>query len=168
MGNGAMSIVEWYAGDVAAGTQGDPVGAAGFAGRTRPLALALLRLFVGDDHAAKDLIPLMSQMLVGKAFRTGLDLRQMAAEDIAKAVLAWHRDGVCKPCFGRGYLQIDGAPSLSDHACPSCKGSRRAPLESAFRVEHAGLARWLASEIDREQAIAGKEAMKRLAPRFQL
>lgn len=163
-----MSIVDWYATDVADGNQGDSVGAVGFAGRQRPLAMALLRLFVGDNGAARELVRLLSQMVVTKAYRADIIIAQPAAEDIARAVLAWHRDGVCVPCGGHGYLKLDGSPGLSDQSCPSCRGTKKVPFERQFKPAQIDLARWLLVEVEREQAIAGREAMRRLAPRLDL
>lgn len=163
-----MKIVEWYASDVAQGTQGDSVGAAGFAGKTRPLAMALLRLFVGDNHAAKDIVALMAQMVISKAYRAGIVMQPTTGEDIAKAVLAWHRDGTCKPCGGHGYMRFDGSPGLSDQECRHCRGTKKVPFERQFSAGHIDFARWLVAEIEREQAIAGREAMRRLAPRLDL
>jgi len=167
LGDDSVSIVDWYASDVSAGNQGDSVGAVGFAGKSRPLAMALLRLFVGDNHAAKDLVGLMAQMLVSKAYRgSDMLLSHLEAQDMARAVLAWHRDGVCKPCGGHGYLKIEGSPSLSEHSCRACHGTKKVPFESEFRNGRVELARWLIAEVEREQVIAGKEAIKRLSLRI--
>lgn len=163
-----MGIAEWYASDVAAGTQGDVVGAAGFAGRHRPLAMALLRLFVGDNGSVNGIVRLMAQMLVSKAWSLQTLLPVTEAEDIASAVLAWHRDGVCKPCGGHGYLKIEGSPALSEHACRNCRGTRKVPFEREFKAHQVDLARWLVAEIEREQTIAGREAMRRLNLRIDL
>ena len=157
-----MAFTEWYGESVGHGVQTDAVGAAGFAGKKRPLAMALLRLFVGDNHAAKQIVSLMSVMLVSKAYQIGILLPFTEAEDIASAVLAWHRDGVCKPCGGHGFTKIEGSPSLSEHVCPACRGTRKVPFEREFKSRNVDLARWLIAEVEREQAIAAKEAMKRL------
>lgn len=159
-----MRVVDWYASDVRAGNQSSVVGAVGFAGKYNPLAMALLRLFVGDDRAAHDIVPMLAQKLAGKAYRQGEKLPKTTAEDMARAVLAWHRDGVCKPCSGLGYTRIEGSPSLSEHACPSCRGTKKRAFEPEFKPTHVGLARWLLAELEREHAVAGIEARKRLAP----
>ena len=161
-----MGIAEWYASDVAAGTQGDVVGAAGFAGRHRPLAMALLRLFVGDNGSAKSIVSLMAQMLVSKAWSLQTLLPVTEAEDIASAVLAWHRDGRCKHCDGHGFLKLEGAPGLSDQQCGHCRGTGRIIFDRQFPMDRLELARWMAAEVDREQQIAGVEAMRCLAQRM--
>lgn len=157
-----MSIVDWYASDVSAGTQGDSVGAAGFAGKTRPLAIALLRLFVGDNGSAADLVRLMAEMVVSKAYRAGIIMPPTTGEDIAKAVLAWHRDGVCRPCGGHGFMKLDGSPGLSDQTCRHCHGTKKVPFDRQFSAANIYFARWLVVEVEREQALAGPEAMRRL------
>jgi hypothetical protein len=137
-----------------------------FAGREHKLATALLRLFVGDDRAARDIVHILAGMAVGKAYRIGRELGRVEAEDMARAVLAWHRDSRCKPCGGLGLLKMPGAPHLSGTACGHCRGSGRIPFDSHFALERLELARWLAAEVDREQALAGREAMRRLADRM--
>lgn len=147
----------------------DILGAAGIAAKTSPLAIALLRLFAGDNHASRDIVDHLAQMLVGKAWHSQkLNLPRLEADDIAKAVLAWHREGTCRPCGGHGYTRIEGAPAISDHQCPSCRGTGRMLFDIHFRGARLDLARWLVSEIEREQAIAGPAAMRALAPRLEL
>jgi hypothetical protein len=146
----------------------DILGAAGFAAKRHPMALALLRLLSGDNRAGREIVDLMAAMLDGKAYRSGVSMSRMQAKDIAQAVLAWSRDGACKPCGGLGYLMIDGAPSLSDQQCPACKGTGKRPFDSEFSREHLGMARWLLAEMEREMAKAGPAAMAALAPRLDL
>ena len=157
-----MALVDWYAEAVGSGVQSDVIGAVGFAGKHKPLAMALLRLFVGDNGAARDLVGLMGQMVVSKAYRSRVIMPVTQAEDIARSVLAWHRDGVCRPCGGLGYMKIEGSPGLSDHQCMHCRGTRKQPFERQFKPGHIEVAKWLIVEVEREQAIAGREAMRRL------
>ncbi len=161
-----MSDIEQsYAEAVARGAQRDVVGAVGLAGKRAPLATALLRLFVGDNRAARDIVHIMASRAVGKAYRLGHEIARVQAEDMARAVLAWHRDGRCKHCDGHGFMKLDGAPGLSDQQCSHCRGTARVPFERQFPMERLELARWLAAELDREQQIAGAEAMRCLAQR---
>jgi len=85
---------------------------------------------------------------------------------MARAVLAWHRDGTCKHCEGHGFPKLDGAPGLSARPCHHCRGTGRIIFDRQFPLERLELARWLAAEVDREQQIAGVEAMRRLAERL--
>ena len=160
----------------------DVLGAVGYAGRRircgegdksdrragKPLAMALLRLFVGGRGEERQLIEILSDMLARKAPRMRIEISEVQRSDMAKAVLAWHRGAVCKPCGGHGYELIHGTPSLSAQECRACHGTGKWPFESQFRQEWRGLARWLLVEIEREQAVAGPEAMKALAPKLDL
>lgn len=159
-------ITEDYACAVERGVSTDVVGAVGLAGKRHKLATALLRLFVGDNHAARDIVHLMAGMAVGKAYRLGNELGRVEAEDLSRAVLAWHRDSRCKPCGGLGLLKMPGTPHLSGTACSHCRGSGRIPFDMQFRMDRLEVARWLASEVEREQAIAGREAMRKLNARL--
>lgn len=162
-----MSNIETsYAVAVSHGVQTDVVGAVGLAGKRAPLATALLRLFVGDNHAAKEIVDLMAQMLVGKAYRMGNEIEHVRAVDMARAVLAWHRDGRCKVCGGHGFLKMDGAPSLSDQECRACRGAGRVLFDQQFPMERLELARWLAAKVEVEQRVAGAEALRFLADRM--
>ena len=158
----------------------DVLGAAGLAGKDRladgrpgaPLGMALMRLFSGDNRAAAEIVVIMSDMAWRKAQAGSIKLRRVQADDLARAVLAWHRDGTCKPCGGHGYAVI-GASSggrgvVSDQECPACRGSGRVAFEAQFLVAHREIARWLQYEIEREQSRAGQAAMAALAPRLEL
>lgn len=160
------NIEQSYAEAVSIGVQRDVVGAVGLAGKRAPLATALLRLFVGDNRAARDIVHIMAGMLVGKAYRLGHEIARVQAEDMARAVLAWHRDGRCKHCDGHGFLKLEGAPGLSDQQCTHCRGNGRIPFDRQFPMDRLELARWMAAEVDREQQIAGVEAMRCLAQRM--
>jgi hypothetical protein len=160
------NIEQQYAEAVARGAQRSVVGAVGLAGKHAPLATALLRLFVGDNRAARDIVHIMASMLVGKAYRMGHEIARVQAEDMARAVLAWHRDGRCKHCDGHGYLKLDGAPGLSDQPCSHCRGTGRILFDRQFPMDRLELARWLAAEVEREQQIAGAAAMRYLSERL--
>lgn len=146
----------------------DVLGAAGFASKHRPLAIALMRLFVGDNHASRDIVELLTRMVVGKAWHgQKMALPETEARDISQAVLAWHRDGVCKACGGHGYMRVDGAPTISDQPCGVCRGTGKVPFDKHFKGGRRELAQWLVTEIEREQAAAGQAAMAALAPRLE-
>lgn len=147
----------------------DVTGAVGLAGKRNPLATALLRLFVGDNHASEQVAEILAGMLVGKAYRLGAEVTRIEAGDISKAVLAWHRNGTCQPCGGLGYEVLGeegGRRVVTDHACKRCKGTGKLLFHKQFNARHLEVAQWLLSEIEREQAIAGPEAMRMLAPKL--
>lgn len=146
----------------------DIIGAAGLAAKKRPLALALMRLFVGDNKAARELVRLLAEMARNRATTYNIALKRTQADDIARAVLAWHRDGVCKACGGHGFLKLEFSPGLSDSPCRECVGVGKVLFESNFTVERRVIARWLLAEVEREQARAGPAAMAKLAPRLDL
>lgn len=147
----------------------DVLGAAGLAAKHSPLAMSLLRLFLGDDRGAPALVEHMTQMLVGKAYRVPIDVDRADCTLIARAVLAWHRDGVCKACGGHGFQLIANTPALSSSKCPSCRGTGRKPFDSQFHyLSHLYLAQWLLAEVERETAKAGPAALVALAPRLDL
>ena len=146
----------------------DVIGAYGLASKRHPLAVALARLFAGDNHAASSLTELLSSMVQRRADSRRIKLHWTHAQDLARSVLAWHRDGRCKHCDGHGYQRIADTPSLSDAASRACHGTTKLPFEPQFQAATRPLAQWLLSEIEREQAKAGAAAMVCLAPRLSI
>lgn len=146
----------------------DVVGAHGLAAKRHPLAIALQRMFLGDNTAAREIVDILSGMAVGKAYRMGVDVTPLQCADISRSVLAWCRDGTCRACHGHGYKLIEGTPHLSEQLCPACKGSRRRSFDREFPMLHLDLARWMLAEVERETAKAGQAAMAALAPRLDL
>jgi hypothetical protein len=147
----------------------DVLGAFGLAAKKRPLSVALARLFMGDNHAAREIVGIMAVMIDARSWQTAREnVPRVEAEDIARKVLAWHRDGVCKPCGGHGFALIEGAPSLSGRACIHCRGTRKVAFDVQFAERRRDLALWMRERIEREQSFAGEQAMKMLAPRFDL
>ena len=152
----------------------DVLGAFGLAARGNPitgregvpLAVALTRLFSGDNRAAVEIVGIMADMLWGKAAVMRVKVRRTEAEDMARAVLAWHRNGTCPACGGHGYAVLAGTTVLGDVECPACHGTGKRPFERNFR--HDDLARWLLAEIERESGKAGPAAMLMLAGRMDL
>ena len=128
-----------------------------------PLAVPLERLFAGDRNAAHDIVRKLAEMLYTHSFEVRVKVARPICVDIAKACLAWHRDGVCKACGGHGYSLIPGVPALSGHTCPACRGTGKIRLSEVFAAKHLALAQWLIDEMMREAGRAGPEAMKRLS-----
>ncbi|WP_046111807.1 hypothetical protein [Aquincola tertiaricarbonis] len=147
----------------------DVLGAAGLAAKRTPLGMALERLFVGDNAAAGEIVNILAGMLVGKAWHGDrIELPRTEAADMARAVLAWHRDGVCKPCGGHGVLVMRGTPTLGDQRCTACRGTGRLLFDRFFSMERLHLARWLVAEMEREMNVAGPAAMAALRPKLDI
>ena len=173
-----MKIMDRYAGAVRSSNLGskpdttysdsDVIGAAGLAAKRAPLGVALMRLFSGDNHAIGEIVRILSAKAVGKAYRLGSEIGQVEADDVARAVLAWHRDGVCKPCGGHGQKLIPGTTTIGDETCAACRGGGRLLFDRQFSAGRLELAQWLVAELEREMAIAGPAAMMMLAPRLDL
>lgn len=146
----------------------DVIAAAGLAGKREPFGMALLRLFVGDNHAAGEVVEILAKKAVGKAYRLGNKCGPVEADDIARAVLAWHRHGTCGHCGGHGVKIIPGTTTLGNDTCKPCAGAGRIQFDRQFSPARLDLARWLSAEIDKEQASAGPEALRMLAPRLDI
>jgi hypothetical protein len=158
----------------------DVLGAAGLAGKTRrasetsdsrpgqPLAMALMRLLTGDNHASAEVLAILSVKVIGKAHRIGPEIEQPAALMLSALVLGHFRDQRCRSCKGHGFELIKGAPAIGDKQCTHCDGTGNRPFDAMFKAERVDLARWLAAELDRELAKAGPAAMAALAPRLVL
>lgn len=127
------------------------------------LAVPLERLFMGDNTAAEEIVEIMAEWLRRKAPSMRLRLTPAQCKEIARACLAWHRDGVCKACDGHGTLLIPGSDTLGTARCKPCRGAGKVPLERQFRPEWRELVAWLVAEVEREQSKAGQAAMKQLA-----
>lgn len=153
----------------------DVLGAMGLADKyleemDKPLAVPLTRLFMGDNSAGEEIVRLLTAKIRGKAPSLKLKITIAQAEDMAKACLAWHRNGTCEPCGGHGVLKIPGTTTLGAAACKACKpsagattGTGKRPFEREFHPSMRELAAWVVAEMEREQAQAGAEAMKTIA-----
>jgi hypothetical protein len=188
-----MSIVDRYASAVCAGnlasapdttfSNSDVLGAVGLAGKRtlgsetpdprqgHPLATALLRLFTGGDNNGKAVAEILARMLIGKAFRMDADapICEVEAMAVARLVLEWHRDSVCKCCGGHGFMVAAGELGhsravIGDVACDQCRGTGRRQFDALFPVLRLELAMWLRAEVERETSKAGSVAMRMLAP----
>ena len=146
----------------------DVVGAHGLAAKRHPLAIALQRMFLGDNMAAHQVVLALAENACGKAFRMGLETTEAQRVDLARSVVAHWRHGTCKACNGHGYKLIDGTPHLSEQLCGACRGSKRRAFDREFPMLHLDLARWMLAEVERETAKAGQAAMAALAPRLEL
>lgn len=146
----------------------DVIAAAGFAGKRSPLAMSLLRLFVGDARAGDSLVTLMEEQMFARSRRMKTGTSRVACRDIAKAVFAWHRDGVCVPCSGHGYKIIAGTTTIGGDQCPKCLGTGKVLFDRQFPLAQLELARWMLAEVEREMATAGPAAMAALAPKLDL
>jgi len=133
-----------------------------------PLAVALARLFSGDNRAATTIVGILTELTWSKAIKMRVKIRRTQAQDMARAVLAWHRDGTCRPCSGHGYAVIGGTTVLGDAECPACHGSGKRRFEREFSIATEELARWLLAEIERESGKAAPAAMMMLADRIDM
>lgn len=143
----------------------DVLGAAGLAAKYNPLGLALARLFAdGKPEAA---LMELSELAFRRSRTLRMKFSRVESEDLSKAVLGWHRFGVCHPCGGTGYSIIPGTP-IQGAECKHCAASGKVPFDPLFTVETRELAIWLSAEIERAQAVAGSQALRMLAPTLDL
>ncbi len=146
----------------------DVLGAAGLASKRVPLGIGLMRLFAGDNNAAPALVEILADTARDYCEREKIKVRHVEQRDIAQVVLRWFRESRCDPCHGRGKLVIPGTTTLRD-TCKACKGAGRKSFDRQFHgVLQLAIARHLRDRIEREQGMAGAEAMKALAPRLEL
>lgn len=146
----------------------DVLGAAGLAAKEHGLAIALARLFAGDNGAAHELARVMADMAQTKARELRAKIRDHEAREIGAAVLAWHREGKCRQCGGHGFQLIPGTRTVGEQECRRCNGTGRLPFDSEFCATKLPIARWLLAEVEREQGKAGAAAMKKLAPKLHI
>lgn len=128
-----------------------------------PLAVPLERLFAGDARAAHEVVRILADAAFNEARRRRVKLDQVQAFDMARAVLAWFRNGVCRPCGGRGFPIIKDSPVQSVVACEHCAGIGKVPLLKHFRYEWKPIVTWLKDRIDDESGRASSAAMRTLA-----
>ena len=142
-------------------TDGTPV-------KPAPLAVALERLFAGDNNAAHDIVRKLASMAYAYSRGIRVKLNRPTAHDMACACLAWHRNGRCRPCGGHGLTLIPGSKTHSSHACQECKGTGMVPFDKQFRPEHREIAHWLVMQMQRELGRAGPQAMRLLSNTMDL
>jgi len=146
----------------------DVLGAFGLAGREHPLAVALQRLFLGDNGAAEAVVAILAELVRQKANGMRLRMSEVQSVDMAKSCLAWHRDSACRPCGGHGKLVIPGTKTLGHQECRECRGTGKRPFERAFHAEKRELAGWLVAVMERHLCRAGGAAMAKIAPSLDL
>lgn len=138
-----------------------------------PLAVALTRLFYGDNNASARVVEVLADMGWRHARGIGVKVNRVQAADLARASLAWHRNGACRNCGGHGYGLIPGTTTVGTHKCGVCDGSGKIPFEKAIdddgtRIGLRELARWMVAQMERDMARAGPAAMVLLAKRMEL
>lgn len=151
----------------------DVIGAAGLAAKHKPLAMALARMLSGDQRATHDVTRILATMAQDKADAEKVKMKRHQAADMARAVIAWFRNGICTECGGHGFQVVGGEIGtgrtvLSDAACPACRGTGKKPFDNQFGMEQLLVARWLLAEVEANIAAAGATAMAKLAPRLGL
>lgn len=124
----------------------DVVGAAGFAGASQPLGIALWRAVYGNDrHAYVQAGQLLISATLTMARKRRWQERPKALKSLAVAVLQWSVFGVCPQCAGRGLLPVDGVPNvMSDDPCPGCHGDGATPIERSVPTHQIGRAKDIA------------------------
>lgn len=144
--------------------------------RPAPLAVALERLFNGDNRAAYQIVRVLSSLAHEHSKDINCKIKPVQCTDLARACLAWHRDGRCPTCEGRGYSLIPGTKTLSERECHECcpgtvparwRTPGKIPFERQFRPEWRDLARWMVTEMTRASGYAGPAAMRALAPQLK-
>lgn len=136
--------------------------------RPAPLAVPLERLLTGDNNSAYEIVRLLAVMVFERSWEVRVKIGHPQCHDMAKACLAWFRNGSCRPCGGHGKTLIPGSPAFSGHDCPACRGTGKIPFESQFRQEHQALARWLVIEMEAEVGRAAPAAMRALSSGMDL
>lgn len=127
-----------------------------------PLSVSLSRLLAGDNRESGEIVAILEDMIWKKARSLKVKVNRFAAQDMAKACLAWWRDGRCNACDGHGKTRIRGTNTLSDHDCQVCKGTGKIAFEKNFRVELRELARWAQSQIEGAVSIAAPIAKSKI------
>lgn len=112
---------------------------------------ALMRLHTKPDTAALALVHEQASM---QAVRFKIDRPDV----VASAVIAWWLTRQCKVCHGLKFELIPGTPTLSDKACPACKGTGEA------RLPHGEAGRKMAGWMDECKASAVDGIKRRLRP----
>ncbi len=133
-----------------------------------PLAVPLERLFAGDHRAAHEIVRIMADMVFGEARRLRIQLSSVQASDMARATLAWFRNGTCRPCGGLGKPLIKDSPVQSAQDCDKCGGTGKIMFESNFRYEWKPLALWLKDRMEKESGRAAPAAMRALSNSMDL
>lgn len=101
----------------------DVLTALGVVGIKEPLADAVFRLKYANDAASYPEALSATQTLARFMSRkAGWKLSERHLDTMAKAVLDYWLDDLCKVCDGRGWERPEGAPHLSNTPCQACLG----------------------------------------------
>lgn len=112
---------------------------------------ALMRLHTKPDTAS---LSLVHEQVAMQAARF-----KIAKPDVvASSVIAWWLSRLCRGCHGLKFELIPGTPTLSDKACPACKGTGEA------RLPHGEAGRKMAGWMDECKASAVDGIKRRLRP----
>lgn len=134
-----------------------------------PLAVSLERLLIGgDNRAAHEIVRKLAERAWAESHAFEIKIGRADCADMARAVLAWFRHGICRRCGGHGFDLIPGTRTHGGVACMHCKGSGKRALEKEFKAPWRPLVTWLAAEIQREAGRAGPRAMAHLAAKLDL
>lgn len=133
-----------------------------------PLSVPLERLFTGDRTAARQIVEILAGIVRGRANAMRVDVSATQSADMARAIVAWYRNGACRVCGGHGFKVIPGTKTLGDSRCWPCLGTGKIQLELEFREELRELVRWAMARVEREAGRAGPAALKALAPLMNL
>jgi len=117
----------------------------------KSVALAVWGVLVSDHMTgANEVAEMMGRWLRKRSFaRDGKTMPELAAKDVAMAVLKWWRHPACLTCGGHGHPLIPNSPVIDEsRECPACLGSGHIPLNRLVRTEYVDDAYWLSGEID--------------------
>lgn len=131
----------------------DFIRAAGMVSQKNPLGMALFRLKYSDvageamfcRNGLADLLVIRRRKIRNEAL------------EIAERVLVHHLSDRCDHCGGTGYQVIPGTPTLSDQACPVCKGQGVLKLVTQSDDEL-----WLQGQIALLESEAAGAVMRKL------
>lgn len=131
----------------------DFIRAAGMVSQKNPLGMALFRLkyseIVTEALYCRDgLVDLLTK-------RRKVD--RDSAIEAAERVLMHYLSDRCDHCGGTGYQVIPGTPTLSDQACPVCKGQGILKLKTKSEDEL-----WLQGQIAILESDAAGAVMRKL------
>lgn len=152
------SVTERY---ITADGPADVITAAGWVAQRHEIALMLWGVMYEGKTSQKHRLA----ELLGDHLNRAMDRDRRLKGDawkIAREVLAWHCEGICTYCDGRGHERIQNTPSLSSKLCSHCHGTGKRP----YPRDPAYI--WLVDELSRLTSIAASEVMRRLAKEMTL
>ena len=133
----------------------DVLGAAGMAAQAHSDAMLLWSVLFQNKTSAKlKAVDMLAKKLKYEMMRNK-EMRG-SAKKIAEDVFAWHMNGTCQPCGGRGFKLINGSPSLSNEVCPVCLGTGKVKLPRGEAYT------WLSNRMGLMISYAGGKVMKKI------